>query len=183
MINKLPFAFLGCLAIVGCNRQEVPVTPVRDAAELKILDYAGLERLIASHRGQVVVMDAWSTACPPCVRDFPRLVALDRKFSAQGLACISLSFDYDGSGSPQEQLPSVLEFLRRQGATFDNVLSSEKPDAMYTKLNFPSVPAVFVYDRQGMLVERMQESIEGSGEKPLYDRVEILVAKLLERPR
>ena len=173
-MHKLLLAILGCAAIAGCGRPE---------PTLKILDYAGLERLIASKRGEVVVVDAWSTACPPCVRDFPKLVALDRKYAAQGLACISLSFDYEGTGRPEEQSPRVLDFLRKQGATFDNVLSSEDPDAMYKKLDLASVPAVFVYDRQGKLAARLQEADAGAAEKPLYDRVETLVTKLLAEPR
>jgi thiol-disulfide isomerase/thioredoxin len=184
--------------MIGCNRWETPPkqptpktaekTAVQDSTssptapgpvELKILDFTGLQRLIASHRGQVVVVDAWSTSCPPCVRDFPHLVALNHKYAAEGLACVSLSFDYEGTGKPQDVTPPVLDFLRKQGAAFDNVLSSEKPDDMYTKLDFASVPEVFIYDRQGKLRERMQESAVGAKEKPLYDRVEILAQKLL----
>ena len=77
----------------------------------------------------------------------------------------------------------MLKFLREQRATFDNVLSSEDPDAMYKKLGVVSVPTVLVFDRQGKLRERMQEAAEGSGEKPLYERVEILVNKLLAAPK
>jgi len=113
------------------------------------------------------------------MRDFPQLVALNRKYGGNGLACISLSFDYEGIGRPEEQSPRVLEFLRKNGATFDNVISSENADAMYKKLDLASVPAVFVYDRKGKLRERLQEAAVDSSEKPLYDRVEILVAKLL----
>jgi thiol-disulfide isomerase/thioredoxin len=200
LMNQRMVAIFVCAAIVGCDQhasapsqerllhsaaadkpvQEAAPAPASpDAVQLKILDFAGLERLIASKRGQVVVVDAWSTACPPCMRDFPQLVALDRKYAAKGLACISLSFDYEGIGRPEEQSPRVLEFLRKKGATFDNVLSSEDPDAMYKKLDLASVPAVFVYDRKGKLRERLQEAAVDSGEKSLYDRVEILVAKLL----
>ena len=192
------FAILCCAATLGCNRSETPPkepTPktaektaaqdsasppiAQDAVQLKILDFAGLERLVASKRGQVVVVDAWSTSCPPCVAEFPRLVALDRKYAAQGLACISLSMDFGGTGKPEDAAPPVLDFLRKQGATFENVLSAEDPDAMFNKLELASPPAVLVYDRQGKLREHMEEAADGAGKKPLYDRVEILVQKLL----
>jgi len=199
IMNQPMVAILVCAAIVGCDRhtsapsqerllrspvadnavQEAAAAPApADAVQLKILDFAGLENLIASKRGQVVVVDAWSTACPPCVRDFPQFVALDRKYAAKGLACISLSFDYEGIGGPEEQSPRVLEFLRKKGATFDNVLSSDDSDSLYKKLGLASIPAVFVYDRTGKLRERLQDTATDSADKPLYDRVEILVAKL-----
>ncbi len=198
VMSRRMFVLLGYLLLAGCNRSQTPPnepTPktaekasaqdstspptAESTVQLKILDFAELQRLIASHRGQVVVVDAWSTSCPPCVRDFPHLVALHRKYAAEGLACVSLSFDFEGTGKPEDAAPPVLDFLRKQGATFDNVLSSEKPEDMYTKLDFASVPEVFIYDRQGKLRERVQESPPGSKEKPLYDRVEILVQKLL----
>ena len=83
-------AALAVFAFAGCSRQTSakPIADQRSAKEanpapvdeeaisLKILDFAGLERLIADKRGKVVVVDAWSTACPPCVHDFPQLVAL-----------------------------------------------------------------------------------------------------------
>ncbi len=163
------------LALSGCG----------DKIELKTLDYAGFERLVAEHRGKVVVVDVWSTSCPPCMKEFPRLVALNKKYKSRGLECISLSLDFEGIGKPEEQAPKVLEFLRGQGAAFDNVLASEESDAMYKKLDAPSIPLVMVYDRQGKLRERFQEETAKNGEpspKPLYDRVEALVEKLLEEP-
>jgi hypothetical protein len=93
---------------------------------------------------------------------------------------ISLSFDFEGTGRPEEQSPQVLDFLRRQGATFDNVLSSEDADAMYKQLDLASIPAVFVYDRQGKLRERFQETDFGTPERPLYERVDALVTRLLQ---
>jgi hypothetical protein len=72
-----------------------------------------------------------------------------------------------------------LDFLRKQHATFDNVLASEDSDSMYKKLGIPSVPAVFVYDRAGKLLARLQEAEDNPKEKPLYDRVEQLTGKLL----
>ncbi len=150
-----------------------------ESVRLQTLDFVGLQRLIAGHLGNVVVMDCWSTACPPCVSDFPKLVQLDREYTGKGLACISLSFDYEGIGRPEEQVPTVLDFLRKQHATLDNVLSSLDADSLYKKLDIASVPVVFVYDRQGTLVAKLQEAAEGSGEKPLYDRVEATVKRLL----
>ena len=140
--------------------------------ELKILDFNGIEQLIASHWGKVVVMDAWSTSCAPCVKEFPRLVALAGRYSPESLACISLSFDYQGIGTPEEQVPKVKKFLESQGATFDNVLSSEDADVLYPKFHLASVPAVFVYDKTGQLRKRFDnEDAQGEADVFNYDQV------------
>ncbi|HEV3416840.1 MAG TPA: TlpA disulfide reductase family protein [Pirellulales bacterium] len=151
-----------------------------DAADvsLKILDYPGIERLIADRRGKVVVLDVWSTACPPCVKEFPDLVSLYRRIGAKRLACISLSLDYDGAGKAEDAAPAVLAFLRKQNARFDNVLASVEPEAILKQLEIPSIPAVFVFDRSGMLREKFTDGASSKG-RPVYDRVEELVNQLL----
>jgi thiol-disulfide isomerase/thioredoxin len=140
---------------------------------LKTLDYDGLQKLIASHKGTVVFVDCWSTSCAPCIKEFPRLVALHKQYGPKKLACISLSFDYDGSDKIEEIRPPVLAFLERQKATFDNVLSSTPSDELSKKLEIPAIPAVFVYDRDGKLAKRFE------GNKA-YNEAPALVKALLD---
>lgn len=148
----------------------------QDEVTLQILDYEGIQKLIAGHRGKFVVMDAWSTYCPPCVKEFPNLVQLSKKYPDE-LACISLSFDYEGLDPPEVVQGPVLAFLQQQGATFDNVLSSEEADALYRKLDLAAVPAVFVYDQQGSLLKRFDNS---TGEEVSYAEVEAYLAEQME---
>ncbi len=147
---------------------------------LQTLDFPGLEKLLAAHKGQVVVMDAWSTSCGPCVKEFPHLVELHKKRAADGLACISLSLDFDGSGKPEEVQPPVLAFLQRQQATFDNVLSSLEADELCKKLGFSAPPAVFVYDRAGKLRKRFDNSKASTTGPFTYGQVGELVDQLLQ---
>ena len=40
----------------------------------------GFKQRIAAKRGKVVVMDAWSTSCPPCMKEFHNLVELHKQY-------------------------------------------------------------------------------------------------------
>jgi len=180
--------------LVGCNTSEPALArapaagaatdPDKEAITLEILDYQGIRRLIDRHRGKVVVVDAWSTSCPPCRRNFHHLVDLHRDHGRGDVACVSLSFDYEGVGTPLEQKDRVLGFLRGQQARFDNILSSEASDQLYKKLRLASVPAVFVYDRAGKLRKRFDnEAARSKAEAFSYAQVRHLVEELLkERP-
>jgi thiol-disulfide isomerase/thioredoxin len=165
MIRKFTVALVVLLALSALAADSDP------AVVLKTLDYDGLKKLIASHKGKVVVMDCWSTSCAPCIKEFPKLVALHKQYGPKKLACISLSFDYDGSDKIEEVRPPVLAFLERQKATFDNVLSSTPSDELSKKLEIPAIPAVFVYDHNGKVAKRFE------GNKA-YDEVPALVEKL-----
>jgi thiol-disulfide isomerase/thioredoxin len=165
-------------------RTEAVDSPAEGSAvELQLLDYAGIEELIASHRGKVVVMDAWAMSCPPCVAEFPKLVALSHQFGKDQLGCISLSFDYEGIGQPTDKLPRVAAFLENQKATFDNVLASEESDTLYRKFHLSSVPAVFVYDKTGALRHRFDnQKAMTAAEHFTYEDVERLVEQLVAEP-
>jgi thiol-disulfide isomerase/thioredoxin len=154
--------------------------PANDNVRLSIVDFEGIQRRIAGHRGKVVVMDAWSTSCPPCLAEFHNLVELHKSHAAKDVACISLSFDFEGLGKPEEQQEPVLKFLRSQGATFENLLASEESDALYRKFKLAAVPAVFVYDRAGQLRKRFDnEQAKSKAEAFTYQQVRELVAELI----
>jgi thiol-disulfide isomerase/thioredoxin len=168
---------IGADEVVGAGSSEAD----RDAkVDLQILDWDGLQALLAAKRGKIVVLDCWSTSCAPCIKEFPNLVALSKKHSPDDLACISLSFDYEGIGAPEEQREHVLAFLQKQRATFDNVLSSVESDVLTEKLEIPSIPAVFVYDRDGKVVQRFDNRhASRSGGPFTYAQVAELVARLI----
>lgn len=151
------------------------------AVKVQYAGYDGVQELIKSHAGKVVVMDCWSTWCEPCVKEFPGLVKLHEKYGADKVACISLCFDYEGlkNEKPQDYEEPVLKFLREQRAAFDNVIANETSEELYEKFGFPAVPAIFVYDRQGELAKRF-ENKDVKAKPFTYEDVGEEVAKLLE---
>ncbi len=66
---------------------------------------------------------------------------MHEKSGGKGVACVSLSLDYDGVGKPQEREAAVLTFLKKRGATFDNILSSVEADELLKKLELSALPA------------------------------------------
>ena len=133
----------------GCSSRPTPV-------DVRIVDHGALMKTVKKHRGKVVVLDCWSTSCPPCVRDFPGMVALAKRYP--DVAWLSLSFDFEGIGAPEEALPRVREFLTDVGAGgIDNMLGKEHSDGLYKKLGLASVPAVYVWGRDGKLARRFDE--------------------------
>lgn len=128
-----------------------------DAVAVRLVDVAGLEAEIARHRGKVVVVDGWSTSCPPCVKEFPNLVALQARHGDR-VACISISLDYEGIDAPEDLVAPVEKFLAKVGAGgIVNLLCTEEADTVYRKLDLVSVPAVWVYGPDGTLVRRFDE--------------------------
>ena len=155
----------------------------RDAAaiEVRLVDHAGLMEEVERHRGKPVVLDCWSTSCPPCVKEFPGLVKLAATHGDR-VQCLSLCFDYDGVGTPDELVPPVREFLEQVGAgRIVNMLSSEEADSLYPKLDLVSVPAIMIWKPDGALAIRYDDDMAARdlGRAFTYDDVHQTVADLL----
>ncbi len=155
-------------------------TGAAPAVEVRLVDHAGLLEEVERHRGKIVVLDCWSTSCPPCVKEFPGLVKLAAAYGDR-VQCLSLCFDYDGIGAAEELVPPVRAFLERVGAgRIVNLLASEEADSLYGKLDLVSVPAIFIWKPDGALAIRYDDDMAARdlGRPFTYDDVEATVAEL-----
>jgi thiol-disulfide isomerase/thioredoxin len=160
-----------------------PATVERPTVE--ILSWDQTQKRREEFRGKVVVLDVWSTYCDPCIREFPNLVTLQKRFGDK-VRCISFDTDYSGAvrEPPESFREPVLEFLTKHQANLFNVISSDPSEDFYNKIHLGGPPAVFVYDHGGKLVRRFDNSQSPKTPEFTYRHDVIpLVEKLLAAPR
>lgn len=179
MASRFLAGFSACfiigMSLLAAGEEKQPAD-----VKVQIMDWTATQKLIASKKGKIVVVDAWSTSCIPCIKEFPNLVAL-QKSHAEDVVCVSLNLDYIGlkSKPPEFYKERVLKFLTKQNAAFDNVLCSEEAEAMFEKLGIPSIPAVLVYGRDGKLAKTFDNSdAENEDEGFTYKDVTAFVDEL-----
>lgn len=151
------------------------------AVTLSILNWEQTLELVARHKGKVVVLDLWSTSCEPCMIEFPHLVELHKQHGDQ-LVCMSASCDYAGIKNmpPESYRDGVLEFLTKQNATFTNVLLNIDSDTLFEKLELGSIPAVYVFGRDGKVAKRFDNDNAKPGDEFTYAKdIVPFVEKLL----
>lgn len=156
---------------------EKPESAEMDAALMpRMVDWAAVQAEVAKHAGKVVVLDVWSTACEPCMREFPHLVALQAEHP-EDVVCIAFSVDYAGikSKPPEFYLPRVTEFLASQKADkVIHLMSSVAADDLFTEMDLDSIPAVYVFDREGKLSKRFDNRTPAEGEEGISYPKQIL---------
>ena len=159
----------------GSGSGSAAAAPVSREVTLKPMKYPEIQGLVASKKGKIVVMDVWSTYCEPCMKEFPGLVALQTKYGPEKVACISVCANYSGIGKPTdpENVDEPLKFLKDQKATFDNVLAADPDTKLYEDLKIASVPAIFVYDRDGKVLKIFENEAK-------YSEIEAFVAPLVK---
>ncbi|MGL6095070.1 MAG: TlpA family protein disulfide reductase [Fimbriiglobus sp.] len=150
------------LGLAGCQTKITPpASPPADPdsqlptatrpVELTEVSVAGLDAAVRENRGKVVLLDVWFLGCGPCLKKFPHIVELHRKYADSGLVVMSVDV------LPEEltRKDQVLEFLRKQGAAFPNFIIRDDDkvlDAWTEKYHADMTPATVLFDRDGMWV-------------------------------
>lgn len=146
-------------------------TPATKSIELVEATWNDLQSLIAEKQGKVVVVDVWSTACEPCMKEFPHLVELQKRYPDQ---VVAISFDVDYAGipkkPPQYYRERVLEFLGSQAENqVIHRMSTTAAEDLFAEINLDSIPAIYVYDKTGKLAKRF-EGVDETGAELSYEK-------------
>lgn len=195
LVPALALAMVGCIPTSKCNKEMQESTdsccaaPTEGTAccaegssccstteavvELKTVKYDQLTEAVRAHKGKVVVMDVWASVCEPCKKEFPRLLELHRRYGPDGVVCLSVSVDQPKDAG------EALAFLQNQKATFPNYRLEEEVSYWQDKWNIGTIPAVFVFDRDGQRVGKFTRE-DPENQFTYEGDVEPLVRKLLK---
>ncbi len=156
-----------------------------DDVFVSLVSFDQLQQKIASFKDRVVVVDAWSTSCLPCMKEFPHLVELARRWP-EDVVCISVNLDFAGlpNTKPSDYSEGVLKFLKSKAANppnLVNLISTDVDEQMYAKFEIESIPSIFVYDRTGALAGKLTVDTAGADGLTYAGDVVPLVEKLIEK--
>ena len=96
---------------------------------------------LGDQRGKVVYLDFWASWCAPCLRSFPWMNEMQRRYGSQGLRIVAVNLD--------QQRSDAEKFLQKMAPQFPVVFdaSGTTPRAYQVKV----MPSSFLIDRNGRL--------------------------------
>lgn len=154
-------AILIAAAAIIATAQPVKFSPV---------DEARYPKLVAEHKGKVLLVDFWATWCKPCRAETPAIVKMTNRLAARGLDLVAISAD------EPEQEAAALKFLQENkvpGVPYiQKTADTDKFAAMVDAQWNGALPALILYDRTGKKVRTF------IGETPTKD-VEAAILGLL----
>ncbi len=155
--------------VTESQREEGESRAQTNSIDLTESNWEELQSLIEEHKGKVVVVDIWSTACEPCMKEFPSLIQLQKSHPDD---LVAISFDVDFAGIKNKPASyyreRVLKFLSSQvESRVIHRMCNTPAEDLFDAIKLDSIPAVFVYDREGVLAKRFAGS-NGSSEGVSY---------------
>jgi thiol-disulfide isomerase/thioredoxin len=176
--QNIPEETTPIVGVESAEPNETPPSPAGDPSEsdeesvasaddAKIdIQFKPWDEILASIResGKPTVVDVWSLACEPCMKEFPGLVALHKTWG-DSLHCVSVNVDFDGRRTkpPTDYLPQVRRFLESTDATITNYICETPSEDAFAAIDIVSIPAVLVFDADGKEIARFVDVGETRG--------------------
>jgi len=158
MVTLVAFLFFN----PGCHK-DVKADPV--APDFSLLDLSGQMQTLSKHKGHVVILDFWATWCPPCRMSIPELVKIQEKYRDKGLTVIGVSID-----DPHQASNAYIRAFREKfKINYTIVRYSNKVMFDYFGYASPSIPTMFVIDRDGKIRAKVVGFRPGALNKLLAD--------------
>ena len=130
------FGFLATLA-------KPPSHGRKEAPEFLLPDPQGQVVRLSQLKGKVVMLNVWTTWCPPCRKEMPTMETLHRRFKGTDFVMLAASQDVDWKST-------VLPYMQEHGFTFPVVLDVNGD--VGRKYGVTGYPETFIIDRQGRIV-------------------------------
>jgi thiol-disulfide isomerase/thioredoxin len=110
-------------------------------------DLSGKTHDIAEWRGKVLVINFWATWCPPCKKEIPEFMAVQKQYSSQGLQFIGVAID---------DKEAVKEYLSQAPINYPVLIAEEEGLALAYKMGDISgtVPFTVVVSKEGQILHR-----------------------------
>jgi peroxiredoxin len=116
------------------------------APDFAVPDLAGQAVRLSAFRGRVVLVNLWTTWCPPCREEMPSMERLYQRLRGRGFVLLAVSQDEGGA--------AVVEpFVRQLGLTFPILVDPEQQ--VGGRFHVWGYPESFLIDREGRIVERI----------------------------
>lgn len=117
-------------------------------AQFTLKDIQGRYIRLSDYRGKVVLVNFWATWCPPCRKEIPDLVKLQRDYGSRGLQVIGVTY-------PPQTLAEVRRFVSEAKMNYPVALGTKETKSLFTESE--ALPITIVIGTDG----RIRDIIEG----------------------
>lgn len=127
--------------------------------------YEGEEFAAADHRGELLIVNVWYAACPPCREEAPDLQQISEEYADQGVRFVGVNV--------RDQAGPAQAFEEKYGITYPSLpdLDAQIMYALRGQVAPNAVPSTLVLDSEGRVAARISGAADPSTLRSMIDRV------------
>ena len=133
-------------------------TPPQRPSSLAFENLDGEMVTLGQFEGQVLLLNAWATWCPPCIAEMPSLDELQRLRGGLGFQVVGISVDRNAAIAREWAVANDIK---------DMALWHDTTYRMTGELDLPGFPTTILYNRQGREVARLAGEADWSSAEAL----------------
>jgi peroxiredoxin len=130
----------------------------RLAPDFALTDLNGVVHHLSDYRGQVVVLNFWATWCPPCRKEIPDFVELQKAMTGK-VQFIGIALDDEG-------LDKVKPWVTAHAIPYPILLPDKEGKVAASYGEMSSIPVTYFIDRKGMI----RTTFIGMRQKPVIEQ-------------
>ena len=113
---------------------------LKDAPDFTLDNMDGDPFTLSEHEGQVVVLNVWATWCPPCRKEIPDFIDIQKEMREDDVLFVGISVDKEG-------WEVVRPFAREYGINYPLVVDDGTINQKYGP--FHGIPTTFIVNKKG----------------------------------
>ncbi len=134
-------------AVKAALDRATALRPGRPAPDFTLSDQGGQQVSLSQFRGKVVLLDFWASWCGPCIGNLPYIRELKKKTTDLPVVFVNLSLDSSDA--------AWRKAIDKHGIKGVHVRSGVWGSGTTSAYNVRAIPAYFLVDPQGIIVERL----------------------------
>jgi thiol-disulfide isomerase/thioredoxin len=115
-------------------------------------DLSGKQRHISEWDGKILIINFWATWCPPCLKEIPVFIALQKELADKDIQFIGIAIEDEAS---------VTEYISTININYPILIGEDYGIALSIKLGnlVQAVPFTIIVNRDGNIIHRQPGEI------------------------
>jgi len=142
---------------VSCGESNPSLSRLPIAPNFILKDLNGNKVTLSDFKGKVIILDFWTTWCPPCREEIPHLIDLYAAYRGRGLEVVGIALE-------PYNLRGVKDFIQRYRVTYPVLIGDNKVSSDYGGI--VSIPTTFVITQDA----KIYRAYVGYQEKAVFEK-------------